>query len=257
MPLVNIDGTKTNYLSIGEFYDSKPTVVLVHGACQSVWCWKFQTSFFKNYKRFNTIAIDLPGHGDSEGGGFRSIKEYSDFLYSFIKYLDLKEIILIGHSMGGRISQIFAIDYPEKIIGCILAGTGAKLRVTQATFNLIEKGFKNFAGVASKNSFSDNVSEELKSEFYNNLISANKVSCLNDMVACNEFDVSDDVSRIDIPSLIVAGENDILAPVEYSKELNEKISGSTLKIIEDSGHFMMLEYPDKFNSILKDFLDIL
>ncbi len=257
MPLINVDGIKTNYITISEFQKSLPTVILLHGACQSIWCWKFQTTFFENYKRFNSIAVDLPGHGKSSGDGFSSINEYSDFLNSFIQHLGLEDIILLGHSMGGRISQVFALDYPEKVAGCILVGTGARLKVTQSTFNLIEKGFKSFAGVASKNSFSNNFPEELREEFYNKLMNANKTSCMNDMIACNEFDVEDDVSKIEIPSLIIAAENDILAPVKYSRKLNESIKGSRLDILGDSGHFMMLEKPDEFNSLLKEFLDIL
>lgn len=257
MSLLHIDGIKTNYISFGEFRKSLPTVLLLHGACQSVWCWKFQIPFFEKYKRFNSIAIDLPGHGKSDGDGFRSIKKYSDFVNSFTDQLELEEVILLGHSMGGRIAQIFALDYPEKVVGCILAGTGTKLRVTQATFNLIEKGFKNFAGIASKNSFSDNVSKELETEFFDKLMNSNKLSCMNDMIACNEFDVSDDVSKINIPSLIIAGENDILAPIKHSRKLNENIKASTLRIIKESGHFMMLEKPVEFNLLLKEFLDIL
>ncbi|MGH7885456.1 MAG: alpha/beta fold hydrolase [Thermodesulfobacteriota bacterium] len=257
MPEIRIDGLKVNYFSIGDFNRSVPTVLLIHGACQSSWCWKFQIPFLKNYKKFNSIAIDLPGHGLSEGDGLTSISEYSDFISKFIENLDLIDVILLGHSMGGRISQVLILDHPENVIGCILAGTGARLRVTQATFRAIEKGFEYFAKTASINSFSENASIELREEFYNHLINSNNVCCKNDMIACNEFDVRDDISNIYLPALIICGENDILAPVKYSKYLYESIKGSTIKIIKNSGHFMMLEKPGEFNSLLKKFLDII
>lgn len=257
MPEIIIDGIKTNYLFAGDHNKQLPTVVFIHGACQSLWNWKYQIQYFKSYRRLNFVAIDLPGHGSSEGTGFKAIKDYADFTCRFTEELNLEEIILIGHSMGGRISQVIMIEHPDKVIGSVLCGTGAKLRVTRATFQAIEKGFGYFADIASRNSFSKNAPGELKEEFKKNLLSSNYKVCYNDMVACNEFDVKDDISQAELPTFIVGASDDVLAPPEYSRDLNKRIKGSTLKILAGSGHFMMLEKPAEFNGLIKTFLDII
>ena len=141
MPEIKINELTVNYLFFGKVNHSVPNVLVIHGASQSSVCWEKQFDFFNSYKRFNFFVIDLPGHGKSEGNGYISIKEYADFIEDFIQKLNLKDLILIGHSMGGRISQIFTINYPDNVIGSVLVGTGAMLKVTKATLNAAENDF--------------------------------------------------------------------------------------------------------------------
>ena len=145
MPKINVNGIETNYLYFGNEDNSKPSVIFIHGAAQSSESWDYQFDFCRSYTRFNSIIIDLPGHGESQGFGFRSIKEYSAFLYDFIQNLKLLKVVLVGHSMGGRISQVFILNYPEIVIGTVLAGTGARIRVTKATLEAAKNDLKKFS----------------------------------------------------------------------------------------------------------------
>jgi len=219
--------------------------------------WENQYEFLSSYTRFNSISLDLPGHGGSEGNAFSSIKDYSDFVYGFIKNLDLKELIPAGHSMGGRILQMFCLDHPEYTIGCILAGTGIKIRITKATFNTLRNDFRQFCEMATKNSFSGSAGENIKKSFYKRLYSSCKESCWNDMIACDHFDVGKSIDHISIPSLIIAGDEDVLAPARYSRELYKHIKDSKLAIIKGAGHFMMIEKSSAFNTALQNFLNFL
>lgn len=257
MPEIKINGLSVNYLFFGEANHSVPNVLVIHGAGQSSVCWEKQFDFFNSYKRFNFFLIDLPGHGKSEGNGFISIKEYADFIEDFVQKLNLKDLILIGHSMGGRISQIFAINYPDVVIGCVLVGTGARIRVTKATLKAAENDFEYFGRMATKNSFSESTPQKTKEIFYERLINSSQITCVNDLIACNEFDVIDDITKINIPTLIIAGEKDILAPVKHSKNLNKDIKNSKMFVISGAGHFMMIEKPDEFNKLINNYLDFI
>ena len=257
MPKVNVNGIETNYLFFGNSSKIKPIVIFIHGAGQSSKSWEFQYNFCKLYARFSFIVIDLPGHGESDGSGFTSIKEYSRFLNNFINKLELKEIVLVGHSMGGCISQLFITERNKHVIGSVLAGTGIEIRVTRATFEAAKNDFEKFSRLAAQNSFSKYAPKKLREKFHRSLSNSNQQTCINDLTACNEFDATEDLSKINSPTLIIAGEDDTLAPIKHSKHLYEQIPNSKLKTIRQSGHFMMQEKPDEFNYLLANFLNLL
>lgn len=257
MHQIEINGISISYDSFGQINISTPTVILLHGAGQSSLTWENQYDIFNSYDRFNFIALDLPGHGQSCGSGFKTIKEYSNFLEAFSSELNLKDLILVGHSMGGRIAQVYIINNPNYVIGCVLAGTKARIRVAKATFKAVQKNFDYFCKMATKNSFSEFAQAKTKENFYKRLRNSSQETCYNDLLACNEFDVTDDISKIDIPILIIAGEKDTLAPVKHSKHLNKNIDSSKLFVIKDAGHFMMIEKAEEFNKLIKDYLNFL
>ncbi|MGI9553672.1 MAG: alpha/beta fold hydrolase [Thermodesulfobacteriota bacterium] len=256
MPRINVNGFETNYLYFGD-NRLKPVLIFIHGAAQSSRSWEFQYNLCMSYKRFNSVVPDLPGHGDSEGTGFTSIKEYSDWLNDFIDKLELSEVVLVGHSMGGRISQLFILNHPENVIGAVLAGTGAKIRVTKTTLDYAKNNFEKFCELATRNSFSQFATKDLREKFQSGLAGSSQDACVNDLIACNELDVMDDITKINVPTLIIAGEDDVLAPVKHSKYLYKNIPDSRLERIERAGHFMMQEKPDDFNQLLTSFLNFL
>ena len=257
MPKIKVNGLEISYRRLGKEGSAKGTVIFLHGAAQSSVCWEYQFEFCRSYTRYETIIPDLPGHGDSEGKGYQSIEDYSDFLSEFISRLKLKEIILVGHSMGGRISQVYTLNNPSRVTGMVLVGTGARIRVTRATLQAAEKDFKTFCSTAARNSFSKFATNDLRKEFQTRLENSSQETCVNDLIACNEVDVKDEVGEIEVPTLIVAGREDILAPVKHSQFLYKKIPNSKLEVIEKAGHFMMMERPDEFNKLLGKFLDFL
>jgi pimeloyl-ACP methyl ester carboxylesterase len=76
-------------------------------------------------------------------------------------------------------------------------------------------------------------------------------------MACDEFDIMNELGEIKVPTLIISGEEDILTPVKYGEYLSQKISNSKLHVINGAGHFMMQEKPDEFNRVLLEFLNSL
>jgi pimeloyl-ACP methyl ester carboxylesterase len=75
-----------------------------------------------------------------------------------------------------------------------------------------------------------------------------------DFLACNRFDLREEVERIDLPTLVICGREDELTPVSYSEFLHRRIKGAALEIIPDAGHMVMMEAPDPFNRAVRDFV---
>ncbi|TFG76227.1 MAG: alpha/beta hydrolase [Thermodesulfobacteriales bacterium] len=255
MTEITIREARVHYIEGERFDRSRPTLLFVHGAGQSVATWKFQFGLFKNHPHFNFIALDLPGHGGSEGEGLRSVAEYKDFLLKFIDTLKLQNIILIGHSMGGGIAMLLAIERPEILKACVLAATGAKLSVAQQTLDTVKNNYEAFCEIAPQRMFAEDSPQELKQEFKQGLIDIGQEVCYWDLVTCNEFDILDDVHKITLPTLIVSADKDMLTPVKYGEYLHQKIYGSEFYEIKGSGHFIMQEKSQEFNIILENFLN--
>jgi pimeloyl-ACP methyl ester carboxylesterase len=255
MPKVPVRGFKTNYIATENFDKSRPTVLMIHGAGQSSLTWEYQVDALKNRPEVNLIIPDLPGHGKSEGSGYKSIREYSEFIKDFVGTLSLERLILAGHSMGGGIAQVLTLNYPQMVCACILIGTGAKLRVAKETLETVKSDYETFCEVAPSRSFTLFSPEELKRKFVEGLLKTPQPISYWDLVACDEFDSMNDVDGIRVPTLIISATEDILAPVKYGEYLNLKIRNSKLQVIKDAGHFMMQEKPDEFNRILIQFLN--
>ena len=114
-----------------------------------------------------------------------------------------------------------------------------------------------FSELATGNSFSKFATKGLREKFQERLSGSNQKTCINDLIACNEFNVMEEMSRITVPTLIIAGEEDILAPVRHSRYLHRNIPDSKLEVIGRSGHFMMQEKPEEFNRLLVNFFNFL
>lgn len=254
MPEISVHGIRINYIA-GEVFDkSRPTVLMIHGAGQSSLTWEYQIDVLKNHPGFNLTIPDLPGHGISEGSGYKIIREYSGFIRDFVHALGLEKLIIGGHSMGGGIAQVFTLNYPEMVYACILIGTGARLRVAKETLDTVKSDYETFCRMAPTCSFNPSSPEELKQKFVEGLLKTPQTISYWDLLACDEFDIMDEVEGIKVPTLIISATEDILTPVKYGEYLNLKIRNSKLHVIKNAGHFMMQEKPEEFNRILIEFL---
>ncbi len=88
-----------------EFDKEKPTILLVHGSGLTHIVWSFHEQFY-SMQGFNVLSVDLPGHGNSEGPSLKSIEEISDWIKSLMEKLNIKKIIIIGHSQGNPVKKI-------------------------------------------------------------------------------------------------------------------------------------------------------
>jgi pimeloyl-ACP methyl ester carboxylesterase len=146
--------------------------------------------------------------------------------------------------------MIAALSFPKLLQGIILVGTGARLRVAEDVLIRARKG-ASFAEYAYSSDTPVSVKREAEREFR---LTSPEVR-YHDFLACNNFDIMDQVHEIALPTLIICGQDDKLTPVKYSQFLHQKIPDSWLKTIPLAGHMVMWEQPEACNQAIQDFLN--
>ena len=250
MPYLELEHSLLHY----EEYGEGTPLMLVHGACENSSFWKAQLNELQ--KQNHLILLDLPGHGQSaKPGGEVSIPIYAEIVREAIQGMELDAPILGGHSMGGAIAMTLAAEEPKLLGGLILANTGAKLGVLPEILAGLETNFEETVReqVAPRelgNVHADHILEWISNE----MVLTDPSVGLEDFLACNRFDLRSKIKEIQVPSLIVSGDQDRLTPVKWGAYLNENIPDSWLAVIQSTGHLTMLERPDVFNRVLEEFL---
>jgi len=232
----------------------RPPMILIHGAGGTHLSWPPQLRRLAGEKIY---ALDLSGHGKSEGTGGHSIDEYSEDVLAFMKSLKIRAAILVGISMGSAIALTLAWKHPKKILGLILLGAGAKMRVASTILEMAGNSntFESAVDIINENCFSLDTPQSLVQLSKRNMMEIRPSVLLGDFLACNEFDVTAQLDRINTPTLIICGAEDKMMPLKYSEALHDGILNSQLHLVEGAGHMVMLEQPDGMADLFKKFID--
>ena len=241
MPYVTIVGERAFYALYQGDVRGKRNLVLVHGAGGSHLDWPAP---LRRLRETNVYALDLPGHGRSEGTGRSSITAYRDFLFAFLDAMDLEKAIVVGHSMGGAIALDFALHYPGHVDGLILVGSGARLRVAPAILTGILSDFEATVDLVCDYAFGPSASEQLKRLGRQRLLNTPPEVSHGDYTACDAFDVMGRLGEVRCPTLVIGGTADRLTPPKYSVYLRDHIHGAELVLVDAAGHMVMLEKPE-------------
>lgn len=249
LPSLIIRGKKMFYESVGKGLP----IVFVHGSMGSRISWDFQRPLSEEYR---LVFLDLPGHGGADPLDEEiSVKLYAGYVVDFVRGLGIEKMVVVGHSLGGAICIQLALDYPELLRAVVLVGSGAKLGVHPTILEALRNNFEESVELAIGGmAFAEKADPGLVEMAKNECLKCRQGVGYLDFAACNEFDVRERVSEINVPTLIIVGSEDKLTPVKWSRYLNEKISNSSLKIIENAGHMVMLEQPEELNQALLTFL---
>ncbi len=255
MPFVGVNGRAIHYTFAPAQEPARaPAVLFLHGAGGTQENWRFQVRHLG--PKWHAVAVDLPGHGDSQGDGSCSVAEYRDFAREFLDALRLSRVVLVGHSMGGGIAQSFALAYPDRLAGLVLVGTGARLRVHPDIFAAIHKSVEEAARLISGWAFSSEAMPATVAQGAE-AFARNRAAVLRgDFQVCHAFDLTGEIAAIRVPTLVLCGEEDRLTPVKYAQFLQQQIPGATLCIVPGAGHMVMLEKPADVNRALIAFLEI-
>ena len=191
---------------------------------------------------YNLYTLDLPSHSKSDEFSEHSLELYVDVLRTFIEQLDLKGVILGGHSLGGAVIQSYYFKYPNDVTALLLIGTGGKLRVLPSILETVKNNFAKFI---------EDMNDDRKNEF---LKTPGNV-CYDDFKICDGFDILDKTDLINIPCLILVGKEDEMTPVKYSEFFHKKIENSELVIIDNAGHLVMMDQPKKLNEAIENYIN--
>jgi pimeloyl-ACP methyl ester carboxylesterase len=253
MPTVEVDGRVIHYLTgVNGIAPERRSIVFVHGAGGNGLVWQNQRRGLD--RGVNTICIDLPGHGQSPGGGFSTIVEYSRWLIRFIECLELSDVVVAGHSMGGAVVLEAAFKIWEKVKAVVLVSSGAKLKVNPAILHGLETDFEVTLEQLVRKCYGPGTSNKLIEWGLEEVLGQRKKVVLDDFRACNGFDRIGQINAIKQPTLVLCGSEDIMTPPKYSQYLAEHLQQATLRIIEGAGHMVMVEDPFKVNATILKFL---
>ena len=254
MPTVRVNHGQISYWEGKDTPQAgRETILFVHGAGGGQLTWSFQKAFFERHA--HPMIIDLPGHGESGGNGEEDIGQYAEHIYSFTKTLNLPKIFIVGHSMGGAIAQTLALRHPEVLKGVVLVATGARLRVLPALLEGIQTNFRETVLMMTRYAFSRKAPQDLIERTIDQLMKVRPEILHGDFLACNRFDLMKEVEKIQLPALIVCGDEDEMTPVKYSQYLHDRIKGSRLEVLPDAGHMVMMESAETFNERVNTFIE--
>ena len=232
---------------------SQSTIVFIHGAAGSGDFWQAQVEGLAG--RVNTLAVDLPGHGQSDGAGKDTIAGYAGSVIDLIKQLDVPNPIVCGLSMGGAIALQLLLECPDLLKAGILISTGAKLKVAPVIFEALEKGYNSYVALICRLIAGKDTDPEVIEHFREETERCDPQITLKDFIACNGFDVVQRIESITLPVLVVSAEDDQLTPTKFGEFLKNNIPGARGTHILDAGHILPLEKPAAFNRAVKKFLD--
>ena len=226
---------------------TEPRVVFIHGAGGTHKVWRYQTTAFPG-----SVALDLPGH--PRGMGCNTISEYAGFVTKAIAERERTSAVLVGHSMGGAITIEIALARPAFLKGIVLVGSGARLRVTSVIKDEVIRDYAYAAEIIAQWAYSPNSDAKLRKASVKELLEVPAEVTYSDFQACDRFDKMNEISCIDLPTLIVCGEDDALTPLKYSQYMVERIRNARMVVIPGAGHSVMLEKPEELNNALRSFL---
>jgi pimeloyl-ACP methyl ester carboxylesterase len=242
------------YFSHGAENVSHPPIVFIHGAGGTHLHWPPQVRRLIGQR---VLALDLPGHGKSGGVGSQSITDYARAIVDFLDVVRLNAAVFVGHSMGGAIALTLALDFPKRVLGIGLVGSGARLRVLpeiiENTAN--EAMFPMAVKLINDAEFGSSANPRLKELAAARMAEIRPPVLHGDFLACNEFDVMQRLGEISVPTLILCGTDDILTPLRYAEHLRDHISAARLVTFPGAGHMVMLEQPEAVANALAAFAD--
>ena len=228
------------YFAYGEDLYDRPPVLLVHGAGGSHLGWPPQIRRLNGQRVF---ALDLPGHGKSEGVGRQDIIEYAKSVVEFMKALRLSAAVVIGISMGSAIALSLALDYRKRVLGLGLIGAGAKMRVAASTLELASNPSTFLSAVETviHNSYSSSVDPRVKELAIQQMAETRQAVLYGDFLACDAFDVMEHVHKVHVPTLLISGGADRMTPPNRAEYLHSQIEDAQVRILEGAGHMVIVE----------------
>lgn len=243
--LKEINGVKVNYKfnNIG----SDTTIVFLHGWGQNI--AMMEPISEKYQKFFNTFILDLPGFGKSaEPSHSWMIDDYVELIKEIVEEFNLKKIVLIGHSFGGRVSLLYSSKYKVEKLICLASPYCpeiTKLPLKSRIYKKIKNipGLKTIARLLRKNAGSadyNNASEIMKGV----------------LVKAINYDLSEYVKKISCPTLLVWGDSDTAVPIKRAYELNNMIKDSGVVVYNGATHYAYLERLGELILVLDSFLGV-
>jgi pimeloyl-ACP methyl ester carboxylesterase len=249
-----VDGRKVFAAGGGKaFKPELPTVIFIHGAGMDHTVWTLQTRFFAHHGR-NVLALDLPGHGRSDGPALTSVAALAEWIVRVMDALKLEKAALVGHSMGALTALETAARAPTRVWALGLLGIATRMPVhpdllkaaqsgEHAAIDLITSwGYgrrAHLGGAQAPGAWMLGAGARLLERGADRVLGT-------DLAACDAYlGAVDAAGKVTCPVLVVAGEIDRMTAPSSARELVARFQDGRMVTVANAGHLMMIEQPDR------------
>lgn len=257
------DGARIHYSVTGR--PGAPPVLFIQGLGAAKSGWVLQR--LATAPRYRAVALDNRGAGKSDKPhGEYSLEQMADDAVAVLDHAGIDDAHVVGASMGGAIAQLVAVKYPERVRSVTLACTAgrnhpwreellAEWRDAALQRGILSMGQEAARWVIGPRSFRRITPAVgwLGPFALGRPAYAFAAQC--DAIINVDTSMADQLSELDVPVLVVVGNQDILTPVGDSEDLADRIPTAELVIISGAAHGLMIEHAATFNRVLIEFLD--
>jgi pimeloyl-ACP methyl ester carboxylesterase len=228
-------------------------LILLHGLMGALSNWSDVVNEFKKDYRVIIPLLPLYDLPLLTTG----VKSLAKFVHKFVKYKKLKNITVLGNSLGGHVGLIYTLSHPEEVKSLVLTGSSG----------LYENAF---GGSFPRRESYDFIKEKVEFTFYDPATATKELvdevyQIVNDRIkvikilamakSAIRHNMSKDIHKIKVPVCLIWGRDDKITPPEVAVEFHQLLTDSELNWVDKCGHAPMMERPVEFNSHLKKFLD--
>ena len=260
---VQVNGKHAYAYTAGKPVDaSQRTVVFVHGAGGDHSGWILQSRYFA-YHGWNSLALDLPGHGRSAGPALGEIGALAEWIVSLLDVLDLGAAAVVGHSMGSLVALESAGRFPQRMTRIAMLGTSVPMPVGAPLLDAAEADqhmafdMVNIWGHSYRAQLGGNpVPGMWLTGGALRVLEDSRPGVLHtDLTACNEYlDGLSNASAVNCPVLLLLGKEDMMTRPKGAQLLIEALTDVRQIVLEGCGHMLMGECPDAVLDALIEFL---
>lgn len=251
-PVHEVSGFR--YLDEGPRDAELPPVVLLHGMLGDLsnWTDTVRALTERNCRVLVPVipVYDLPVKETSVPGLTSQVR-------AFLELMNVGSCVLIGNSLGGHIALLYALRYPDDVAAMVLSGASGIYEVSMGTSTFRRKD-RNFIRERTELTFYDPVhaTDELVDEMLEIVNDrARAVRLIRVARSAEEETVTDRLATLDMPTLLVWGQNDVITPPDVAEEFYERMPDAELHFIDECGHAPMIEHPNQFNRLTIAFLE--
>lgn len=258
MKVTRTEEEQLYYTQTGDV-NSPHTLMFIHGATMTGAGLAPIADCFKEY---NCITVDLPGHGQSIGETKHKVEDFADSMEFLINKLHEDHIIsddltCLGFSMGGCITAQLAIKKLSLLKRIVIMSSGVSLKGnTPLIAEMEKKGFDQFSSMELfENTFGRRTTPEQR-ELEIKVLNDTKVEDsigYSDLLAACSYSAEEAAAKIQLPTLIVSGDDDNVVPVQVPLALKRVLPSASMVILPFRGHTAIYEETDYVVKVIKDF----
>lgn len=273
----SFDGTRLFYSIEG----SGEPLLFCYGLVCSKLHWSYQMEYFK--KKYTVIWFDYRGHHRSEVPHFDSltIPNIARDIQCILQEVGVSRTTILGHSMGVNLVLEFYRQYPEFVKAMVLANgcargpleTLMRSNLMQLLFPLVDKAYKHYPRLANffwraqgkskitpwlvgQLGFNPTLAKESDIETYIQMLAKMDFGItLRLLKDYEDYDATPWLHEIDVPTLIISGENDLIIPKEAQEMMHQLIPDSEFQVIRKGSHCPQMDIPELVNAVIERFLN--